>query len=168
MNEEIINRVAKSSLITIDLSDFAPTDPILELDMRDFLFHGIVLKEKEFRRSLKLFEFSTFSNKNVALNCSADAIVPMWAFMLITTYLNSVNAKIYFGQKQDVFQQIFATNINDIDPSKFKSKKVIVKGCGQIPLSELLYITITKKLQNTVSSLMFGEACSAVPILKNK
>ena len=168
MNEEIINRVAKSSLITIDLSDFAPIDPILELDLKDFLFQGIVLKEKEFRKSLKSFDFSTFLNKNVALNCSADAIVPMWAFMLITSYLNSVKAKIYFGPKQDVFQQIFANNINDIDPSKFKRKKVIVKGCGQIPLSEVLYITITKKLQNSVSSLMFGEACSAVPVLKNK
>ena len=168
MKEEIVNRVAKSGLITIDLSDYAPIDSILELDLRDFLYQGVVLKEKEFRRSLKSFDFKTFSKKNVALNCSAESIVPMWAYMLITSYLNSVNAKIYFGQKQDVFQQIFANNINTIDVSKFKSKKVIVKGCGQIPLSEAIYIAITKKLQNTVSSLMFGEACSAVPVLKNK
>ena len=168
MKEEIVNRVAKSGLITIDLSDYAPIDSILELDLRDFLYQGVVLKEKEFRRSLKSFDFKTFSKKNVALNCSAESIVPMWAYMLITAYLNSVNAKIYFGQKQDVFQQIFANNINTIDVSKFKSKKVIVKGCGQIPLSEAIYIAITKKLQNTVSSLMFGEACSAVPVLKNK
>ena len=168
MSEEIINRVAKSPLISMDLTDYAPTNPIAILDLKDFLFKGIVLKEKEFRLSLKAFDFSIYTNTTVALNCSADAIVPMWAFMLVTSYLNSVNADIHFGIKEDVFQQIFTNNINSIDASKFENKKVIVKGCGQIPLKESLYIAITKKLQNTVSSLMFGEACSAVPVLKNK
>jgi len=92
----------------------------------------------------------------------------MWAFMLVTSYLNSVNSDIHFGVKEAVFQQIFTNNINAIEASEFEGKKVIVKGCGQIPLTEALYIAITKKLQNTVSSLMFGEACSAVPVLKNK
>jgi hypothetical protein len=168
MGEEIVNRVANSSLITIDLADYAPTKPIAVLDVKDFLSQGIVLKEKEFRGSLKAFNFSIYTNTTVALNCSADAIVPMWAFMLVTSYLNTVNADIHFGIKKDVFQQIFTNNINAIDASKFESKKVIVKGCGQIPLTEALYIAITKKLQNTVSSLMFGEACSAVPVFKKK
>ena len=168
MSKEIVNRVAKSSLITMDLTDYAPIKPIAVLDLKDFLFQGIVLKEKEFRQSLKEFNFSIYTNKTVALNCSADAIIPMWAFMLVTSYLNSVNSDIYFGIREDVFQQIFTNNINAIDASEFEKKKVIVKGCGQIPLTEALYIAITKKLQNTVSSLMFGEACSAVPVLKNK
>tara|TARA_B100000768_G_scaffold87820_1_gene82501 strand:- start:695 stop:1201 length:507 start_codon:yes stop_codon:yes gene_type:complete len=168
MSKEIVNRVAKSSLITMDLTDYAPIKPIAVLDLKDFLFQGIVLKEKEFRQSLKEFNFSIYTNKTVALNCSADAIIPMWAFMLATSYLNSVNSDIYFGIREDVFQQIFTNNINAIDASEFERKKVIVKGCGQIPLTEALYIAITKKLQNTVSSLMFGEACSAVPVLKNK
>ena len=166
MGKEIVNRVANSSLITMDLTDYAPTKPIAVLDLKDFLFQGIVLKEKEFRGSLKAFDFSIYTNTTVALNCSAGAIVPMWAFMLVTSYLNTVNADIHFGKKEDVFQQIFTDNINAIDSSKFESKKVIVKGCGQIPLTEVLYIAITKKLQNTVSSLMFGEACSSVPIFK--
>jgi len=168
MSGEIVNRVANSSLISMDLTDYAPTQTIAVLDLKDFLFQGIVLKEKEFRQSLKEFDFSIYTNTTVALNCSADAIVPMWAFMLVTSYLNSVNSDIHFGVKEDVFQQIFTNNINEIDSSEFESKKVIVKGCGQIPLTEALYIAITKKLQNTVSSLMFGEACSAVPVLKNK
>ena len=168
MSGEIVNRVANSPLISLDLTDYAPTNQIAVLDVKDFLFQGIVLKEKEFRVSLKEFDFSIYTNKTVALNCSSDAIVPMWAFMLVTSYLNSVNAEIHFGIKEDVFQQIFTNNINAIDVSEFVSKKVIVKGCGQIPLTEALYIAITKKLQNTVSSLMFGEACSAVPVLKNK
>ena len=168
MSGEIVNRVANSPLISLDLTDYAPTNQIAVLDVKDFLFQGIVLKEKEFRVSLKEFDFSIYTNKTVALNCSSDAIVPMWAFMLVTSYLNSVNAEIHFGIKEDVFQQIFTNNINAIDVSEFVSKKVIVKGCGQIPLTEALYIAITKKLQDTVSSLMFGEACSAVPVLKNK
>jgi len=168
MSGEIVNRVANSPLITMDLTDYAPTKPISVLDIKEFLFEEIFLKEKEFRASLKEFDFSNYTNKVVALNCSSDAIVPMWAFMLVTSYLKTANSEIYFGEKEDVFQQIFTNNINAIDASEFENKKIIVKGCGQIPLTETLYIAITKKLQNTVSSLMFGEACSAVPVFKKK
>ena len=168
MSGEIVNRVANSALITIDLTDYAPKDTIAILDAKDFLFEGIILKEKEFRNTLKEFNFSVYTNKIVALYCSSDAIVPMWAFMLLTSYLNNSASKIYFGKKEEVFQKIFSDNIDAIDATEFENKKVIVKGCGQVPLTEALYIAITKKLQNTVSSLMFGEACSAVPVLKNK
>ena len=168
MRDEIVNRVANSALITIDLADYAPSQSIAVLDVKDFLFQEIILKEKEFRANLKEFDFSIYQDKIIAINCSSDAIVPMWAFMLVTSYLKGIASKIHFGKKEDVFQQIFTANIDAIDATEFKNKKVIVKGCGQIPLSESLYIAITKKLQNTVSSLMFGEACSAVPVLKNK
>ena len=168
MTGEIINRVANSNLITIDLADYAPTSAIKILDIKDFLFEGIFLKEKEFRTSLKEFDFSVYTNKTVALNCSTDAIVPMWAFMLITSYLNNIASEIHFGTKEEVFQKKFSENIDSFDASEFEGKKVIVKGCSQIPLSKILYIAITKKLQNTVSSLMFGEACSAVPVFKKK
>jgi len=168
MSDEIVNRVANSALITIDLADYAPSQSIAVLDVKDFLFQEIILKEKEFRANLKEFDFSIYQDKIIAINCSSDAIVPMWAFMLVTSYLKGIASKIHFGKKEDVFQQIFTANIDAIDATEFKNKKVIVKGCGQIPLSESLYIAITKKLQNTVNSLMFGEACSAVPVLKNK
>ena len=168
MSDEIVNRVANSALITIDLADYAPSESITVLDVKDFLFQEIILKEKEFRANLKEFDFSIYQDKIIAINCSSDAIVPMWAFMLVTSYLKGIASKIHFGKKEDVFQQIFTANIDAIDATEFKNKKVIVKGCGQIPLSESLYIAITKKLQNRVSSLMFGEACSAVPVLKNK
>jgi hypothetical protein len=168
MSDEIVNRVASSVLITIDLADYAPEQSIANFDLKDFLFEEIFLKEKEFRGKLKSFDFSIYTGKMVALNCSSDAIVPMWAYMLVTSYLNQVGTEIHFGTKEEVFQKIFTDNINTIDASEFENKKVIVKGCGQIPLTESLYIAITKKLQNTVSSLMFGEACSAVPVIKNK
>ncbi|MDC3305796.1 DUF2480 family protein [Flavobacteriales bacterium] len=168
MSGEIVNRVANSGLINIDLSDYAPKQNIAVLEVKDFLFQGIILKEKEFRTSLREFDFSIYQGKTVAIHCSADAIVPMWAFMLVTSYLKGIANEIHFGEKEDVFQQIFTANIDAIDNTEFQNKKVIVKGCGQIPLSASLYMAITKKLQNTVSSLMFGEACSAVPVLKNK
>ena len=168
MSKEIVNKVANSALITIDLTDYAPKETIAILDVKDFLFEGIILKEKAFRNTLKEFDFSVYTDKIVALYCSSDAIVPMWAFMLLTSYLNNSASKIHFGTKEEVFQKIFSDNIDAIDATEFENKKVIVKGCGQVPLTETLYIAITKKLQNTVSSLMFGEACSAVPVLKKK
>ena len=168
MSEEIINRVAKSELITIDLSDYAPTKTFDEIDLKQFLFEGFILKEKEFRAALKDFDFSAYENKIVAINCSSDCIIPMWAYMLVTSHLNNSPTEIHFGTIKEVFQKLFLQNIESINPVRFEGKKVIVKGCGHIPLTEALYIAITKKLQTTVSSLMFGEACSAVPIFKKK
>ena len=166
MKEEIINKVAKSGLITIDLQDYAPQKSINELDIKRFLFDGIMLKEKEFRKTLKKFDFSIYKNDVVCLFCSADAIIPMWAYMLVSSYLNSCD--FYFGTKNTVFQKIAVENINSINELEFKDKRVIVKGCSNIPLSADLYVAITKKLQPHVKSLMFGEACSAVPVYKSK
>ena len=168
MVDEIVNKVANSGLINLDLSDYAPTKTISEIDLKQFLFEGFILKEKEFRTALKAFDFSAYENKVVAVNCSSDCIIPMWAFMLITSYLNNAASEIHFGTKNEVFQKHFLQNIDTIDASAFEGEKVIVKGCGHIPLTEDLYIAITKKLQNAVSSLMFGEACSAVPVFKKK
>lgn len=165
---EIKNRVADSGIVNVDLSDYAPKENILELDLKQFLFDGLVLKEKEFRVALKEFDFNKYDGKVVAVFCGANVIVPMWAYMLITTYLNNANAKIYFGNKNKVTQAIIKENIDSINVDDYKEKRVIVNGCSNIKLSEGLYIAITKKLQKNVKSLMFGEACSAVPIFKNK
>ena len=168
MVDEIINRVSNSPLITIDLTDYAPKVSVKELDIKDFLFEGIILKEKEFRNTLKEFNFSVFSDKVASVYCSSDAVVPMWAFMLITSYLNNIASEIHFGTKEGVFQKKFSDKIESIDASEFEGKKVIVKGCGEVPLTEDLYIAISKKLLPIVNSLMFGEACSAVPVFKKK
>ena len=165
---EIKNRVADSGIVNVNLSDYAPKENILELDLKQFLFDGLVLKEKEFRVALKEFDFNKYDGKVVAVFCGANVIVPMWAYMLITTYLNNANAKIYFGNKNKVTQAIIKENIDGINVDDYKEKRVIVNGCSNITLSEGLFIAITKKLQKNVKSLMFGEACSAVPIFKNK
>ena len=168
MSDEIINRVANSGLITIDLADYAPNLEILELDLKQFLFEGQILKEKAFRSSIKKFDFSKYKNKTTAILCSSNCIIPMWAFMLVASELNNITSEFYSGNKDSVFQKLFLKNIENINPIKFKDKKVIIKGCSQISIEEIFYITITKKLKNHVASLMFGEACSAVPIYKKK
>jgi hypothetical protein len=168
MVKEIVNRVAQSELITIDFSDFLPENEIIEFDLKQFLFRGAILKEKEFRIELKKFDVSKFHNKEVALFCSSDSIIPMWAYMLATSKINDIASEIYSGSKSEFLQKKTLANIQNIDLGKFINKKVIVKGCGQMQFNEELYIAITKKLRNIVSSLMFGEACSAVPVYKIK
>ena len=168
MVKEIVNRVAQSELITIDFSDFVPKNKIIEFDLKQFLYRGTILKEKEFRIELKKFDVSKFHNKEVALFCSSDCIIPMWAYMLATSKINDIASEIYSGSKSELLQKKTLANIQNIDTGKFINKKVIVKGCGQMQFNEELYIAITKKLRNIVSSLMFGEACSAVPVYKIK
>ena len=168
MVKEIVNRVAQSELITIDFSDYVPEKEIVEFDLKQFLFSETILKEKEFRIELKKFDVSKFHNKEVALFCSSDCIIPMWAYMLATSKINDIASEIYSGSKSELLQKKTLANIQNIDTGKFINKKVIVKGCGQMQFNEELYIAITKKLRNIVSSLMFGEACSAVPVYKIK
>ena len=168
MTDRIINKIAKSGIISLDLTDYAPDFIILELDIKQFLLNGLILKEKDFRASLKKFNFKQYQNKVTAIFCSSDCIIPMWAFMLVASELNNITSEFYSGNKDSVFQKLFLKNIENINPIKFKDKKVIIKGCSQISIEEIFYITITKKLKNHVASLMFGEACSAVPIYKKK
>ena len=168
MGREIINKVANSGLITIDLADYISQKPIEEFDLKAFLFKDCLLKEKMFRTALKEFDFSKYQNKVAAVFCSSDAIIPMWSYMLVSSYLSQVCSHIHFGRKEEVFQQLILKNINSINADAFNNKKVIIKGCGNIPLSESLYMAITQKLQSSVASLMFGEACSAVPVYKKK
>ena len=127
---EIKNRVADSGIVNVDLSDYAPKENILELDLKQFLFDGLVLKEKEFRVALKEFDFNKYDGKVVAVFCGANVIVPMWAYMLITTYLNNANAKIYFGNKNKATQAIIKENIDSINVDDYKEKRVIVTIAG--------------------------------------
>ncbi len=168
MKNEIVNKVAKSGLVNIDLSDYAPKEEIPGIDIKQFLFEGVLLKEKAFRKNLQAFDFQKYQNRIVGVYCSADAVIPMWAYMLVVTCLNPWCTKIFFGNKEQALQQSILERINNIDVQKFKNKKVIVNGCSNIQLSEKAYIAIVKKLQNNVQSLMFGEACSAVPIYKKE
>lgn len=168
MPDNLINKVAQSGLITLDLEDLFPKEEILEFNMKDFLFRGLILKEKEFREALKQHDWSLYANKITAVFCSTDAILPQWAFMLVASYLSAQTDKIYFGSKENVEYNLFLQNIKNTDENKYKDERVIIKGCGTKTVTGEAYLEITKKLQPVVKSLMFGEACSTVPIYKKK
>ncbi|MEZ5025595.1 MAG: DUF2480 family protein [Chitinophagales bacterium] len=165
---ELVNKVAESGIITLDLEQFFPSEEIVELDIKIFLFRELILKEKEFRTAIKEFDWTKYSGKTVALFCSTDAIIPQWAFMLIATQLNAITPNIYFGTKDEVMYRLFLKNIQNINTENYKDERVIIKGCGTKKLQSDAYIEITKKLLPVVKSLMFGEACSTVPVYKKK
>ena len=165
---ELVNKVAQSGLITIDLEDFFPKEEILSFDIKDFLFRGLILKELDFRTILKQHDWLKYKDKITAVFCSTDAIIPQWAFMLVVTYLSTHTSGIYFGTKEEVEQKLFLTNLKNIDETKYLNEKIIIKGCGTKIVTGEAYLEITKKLQPVVKSLMFGEACSTVPIYKKK
>ena len=162
---EIRNKVAESSLVTLDLSIFKNHNDIISFDLKDFLFMEYVLKEKEFRMRLKELDWSRFRGELVALFCSNDALIPTWAFMLCSVYLNSVAKRIYFGSNKSFSEILINEEIDGADFSHLEDATVVVKGCGEdIPQSS--YAELTTKLKPLVRSLMFGEPCSTVPIYK--
>lgn len=163
---EIVNKVAESGLITLDLEAFYPHDEILAFDLKDHLFMGLILKEKDFRASLQSLDWSLYQGKTVALFCSADAIIPLWAYMLVTSYLKPFAKKVLSGTPEDARKQLFIDNIRALDPATFSGSRVVVKGCGDIQIGEYAFVEITSLLQPVVKSLMYGEPCSTVPVYK--
>lgn len=164
--DTIINRVAESGIITIDLEDFYPESEITVWDIKDYLFRGLILKEKEFREALKQTNWQQYAGKYVALTNTADAIIPMWAYMLVVSYLQPVAKNIVFGNEKEMLQAMMLDTIAGIDAAEYVGKRVVIKGCGDVVLPEAAYIAITQKLQPVVKSLMYGEPCSTVPVYK--
>tara|TARA_B100001093_G_scaffold104085_1_gene96287 strand:+ start:1126 stop:1632 length:507 start_codon:yes stop_codon:yes gene_type:complete len=168
MAEEIINRVAKSKLINLDLEDFYPNGKRVVLDIKDWLFEGILLKEKSFREILKNYNWDKFKDQYVAVCCSSDAIVPAWAYMLVQTYLNGVSKKTVFGTLENLETVLFCSIIDKINLDFCQGKPVIIKGCSEKPVPQNAYLMLLEKLQPIARSIMYGEACSSVPLFKKK
>lgn len=165
---ELVNKVAQSGLITIDLEDFFPKEAIVSFDLKEFLFRGLILKELDFRAALKAVDWTVYKDKTVAAFCSADAIIPQWAYMLVATYLSAATSAIYFGTPEEVEQKLFLSNLKNMDAAQYSGEKIIIKGCGTKTVTGEAYLEVTKKLQPLVKSLMFGEPCSTVPVYKKK
>ncbi|HIP35966.1 MAG TPA: DUF2480 family protein [Crocinitomix sp.] len=165
---EIVNKVAKANIIQVDLSNFMTKTTILEFDVKQTLWQEMIIKEDHFRSFIKSFDWSIYQNHTVALFCSIDAIIPAWAFMLITSELLKVNAKVLNGTKEEIKEQLFFDNLSNINISEFKDARVMVKGCSDIPNPYKAYTELTKLLVPVVKSLMFGEPCSAVPVFKKR
>jgi hypothetical protein len=168
MNEEIVNRVAQSGLQTLDLEEYYPREEVVVFDIRPLLFREMILKEKDFRAALQAIDWSIYHNKILAVTCTADAIIPAWAYMLIAAQAQPFARNIVLGNAETALQQTFLTNLRTIDPAAFADKRVIVKGCGDMAVGPFAYLEITRLLQPGVKSIMYGEACSNVPVYKKK
>jgi Protein of unknown function (DUF2480) len=166
--EEIINRVQSSSLITLDLEElYTPGDRAF-FDIKPFLFQELILKEKDFRAALKSIDWPIYKGKHVAIGCTADAIVPTWAYMLASIALSPFAQTIHFGSIEDLEKQLFRSAVSKIDWQQYANTKVVVKGCSKIEVPTEIYVEVAAQLQNVASSIMFGEACSTVPLYKGQ
>lgn len=168
MQGEIINRVANSKLKTFDLEDHYASGNRTVIDIAQWLLEGIVLVESRFRESLQTTDFTLYKDHYIAVNCSTDAIVPQWAWMLVQSQLHGIAKKVVYGSLEQLEASIYQEIIENIDLSAYQDLPVIVKGCSNKPVPVAAYIMITNKLQGVAKSIMYGEACSAVPVFKRK
>ncbi|MEZ5046709.1 MAG: DUF2480 family protein [Chitinophagaceae bacterium] len=167
MEEIIQNKVAESGIMTLNLENFLATNYVV-LDIQPFLFMGLILKEKDFRKSLQEHDWTLYQDKNVIISCSADAIIPVWAYMLLSSYLQGIATHIVQGTEEEGKTKLLLHQINSMQVDEYEDKRVVIKGCGEIPIPDEVYTAVTFKLKPVVKSLMYGEPCSTVPIYKKK
>ena len=164
--KEIVNRVSGSSLVTFDLEDYFQAGDRIQFDLKDLLFHGLIVKEKDFRDYIKTHPWSQYQDKLVAIHCSADAIVPTWAYMLLTIALEPFARKIVFGNLQNLEEQLYKDELAKVNWAVYQDAKVVVKGCSKVDVPLSAYVEVVEKLRPFASSLMYGEPCSTVPLYK--
>ena len=166
--EEIVNRVSNSQLISFDLEEYYTPGERVVFDIKDFLFQNKILKEKEFRDSIKSHDWSQYLGKHVAIVCSADAIIPTWAFMLLSISLQPYAKRVVFGNLGELETQLFYDALAKVNWEKYRDKKMIIKGCSKVEVPLSAYVEVTNQLRSIAGSIMFGEACSTVPLFKKK
>jgi hypothetical protein len=166
--EEIINKVAESGLYTLDLEEYYPKEEIVVFDLKPLLFMEMILKEKEFRAALQTIDWTRYQDKILAVTCTVDAIIPSWAYMLVAVQAQPFVKDLFLGDSQTALQEIFLTNLRAIDITAFTDKRVVVKGCGDLSVGGFAYLEIARRLRPVVRSILYGEACSNVPIFKKK
>jgi hypothetical protein len=166
---EIVNKVKSSGLITIDLEDYLPSsDQLIGVDIKEQLWQGMVLKEKDFRKYISDQDWAVFQGKAVHVFCSEDAIIPPWAYMLMASALQPYASQVVFGDKQTAIEALVMEKINAMKSEDYQDARVVIKGCAKIPNIEKSFTALTMKLRGSVKSLMYGEPCSTVPIFKRE
>ncbi len=166
METPIINKVALSGIITIDLEEFYPQGERVLFDIKDLLFQGLILREKDFREFIKNEDWTKYKNKYVALVCSADAIVPTWAYMLLATQLEPYVKKVVFGNLEILETILYNEILGNLNINDYKDARIVIKGCGHLPIPKAAYVEISRLLRPIAKSIMYGEACSTVPLYK--
>ncbi|MEY2830696.1 MAG: hypothetical protein RIQ33_2554 [Bacteroidota bacterium] len=167
-NQPIVNRVDESGLVTFNLEAYFPKDEIMVFDIKPFLFQELILREKDYRKQLSELDCSIYQNKTVCVLCSADAIVPVWAYMLVATYLQPIANKLFWGSEINFIQTEMNNTLSTIDYTQFANQRVVIKGCGDKPVPDGVYMHITSLLLPQAKSIMYGEPCSTVPLYKRK
>ncbi|MEM1323796.1 MAG: DUF2480 family protein [Bacteroidota bacterium] len=165
-DKPLVNRVAASGLITINLENFFPSEELALFDIKDYLYMELILKEKDFRAALKAHDWSQYEGKSLAIYCSTDAIVPVWAYMLVTAYAEPFAASIFQGDAESFYRVAFYRALEQIDASQYDGKRIVIKGCSDKPVPPAAYVELTRQLRPYAQSIMYGEPCSTVPIFK--
>jgi hypothetical protein len=168
MSDAIVNKVAESGLYTVDLEDYYPQEEIVVFDLKPLLFMEMILKEKDFRAALATIDWSLYRGKILAVTCTVDAIIPAWAYMLVAALAQAFAKHIVLGDSQTALREAFLINLTAIDIDTFTDKRVVVKGCGDLSVGSFAYLEIARRLTPVAKSIMYGEACSNVPIYKRK
>ncbi|MGB1216476.1 MAG: DUF2480 family protein [Saprospiraceae bacterium] len=166
MDKPLVNRVANSGLITLNLEDHFPKGETLSFDLKEYLFMELILKEKDFRQALKEHDWTKYEGKNVLLFCSTDAIIPLWAYMLVIAYLEPVAASVCQGNEAEFLKLSYQQTLAKIDFTQYEGKRIVIKGCSDKPVPPFAYAELTRLLRPHAQSIMFGEACSTVPVFK--
>lgn len=166
--DEIINKVEQSGLITLNLEDYYDVDRRVFVDLKDHLYEGLILRERDFRDFVNSNDWSVYQDANVAIDITTDAIIPAWAFMLVASAVSPFAKTIIKGSLEDLNKYLFSSAIQKIDLTEFENKFVIVKGCSKVPVPESAYVELCSRLQSVVKSLSYGEACSKVPLYKRR
>lgn len=166
MDQPLINKVASSGLITINLEDFFPKGECVFFDLKEYLFMELILKEKDFREALKAHYWEQYKGKNLLIICSADAIIPVWAYMLVATYAAPFAKDIFQGTAEEFYKAHFYNALVHLDATQYEGKRIVIKGCGEQPVPAAAYVALTKQLRPYAQSIMYGEPCSTVPVFK--
>lgn len=168
IQENIVNKVAQSGLVTFDPASLYPAGDRVLYDIKDNLFHGLMLREKDFREFIKEHDWQQYQDKFVAVTCTADAIVPTWAYMLLANKMAPYAKKVIFGDLNTLETLLFENAITNLDLERFRDQRVVIKGCGDIAVPESAYVSLTFRLTPVVKSILYGEPCSTVPVYKRK
>jgi hypothetical protein len=166
--DTLVNKVAASGIITIDLAGYLPAQPVVAFDLKDYLFMGLILKEKDYREALKQLDTIAYNNTIVAVHCSADAIIPQWAYMLAAATLQPVAHQVCFGTIPQVTEATLLNTIASININEYEGQRLVIKGCGDASIPASAYLAITQQLLPVAKSIMYGEPCSTVPVYKRK
>jgi hypothetical protein len=166
LDKPLVNRVAESGLVTLNLEDFFPKEEIAVFDLKDYLFMGLILKEKDFREACKNHDWAQYTNKHLVIDCTADAIIPVWAYMLVAVQAAPFAKEIFQGDVDNFYKTVYAKKLADFDAAQYEGKRVVIKGCSDKPVPPAAYVNLTHKLQPFAQSIMYGEPCSTVPIFK--